>query len=89
MSIRVKAIGADGTASTSYAGTFFLIIAGDDDAEFPTGAQGIPSGQSDTTISGITFSKAGTMTLTIRDQNNLETSKTITVSAAGTTTSTT
>lgn len=89
MSIRVKAIGVDGGANTSYTGTFFLIVAGDDSAEFPAGAHSIPNGQSDITISGITFSQAGTMTLTVRDQNNLEVSKTITVSAAGTTTTTT
>ncbi len=76
------------SASTTYTQPFFIIVAGDDDAVFPTGALRIMSGEvSNNMVSKnfeIKFSKAGTMTVTIRPKEGAEVSKTIVVGGAST-----
>jgi len=72
VSLRIKALGANGEANTNYDKNFFVVIAGDDDAEFPTGPQRMRNGESTTTISNIKFSKAGTMRITVRGQDGIE-----------------
>ncbi len=72
LSIRIKAIGSNGEPNTSYDKNFFVVISGDDDAEFPTGPQRMRSGESTITLSGVKFSKAGTMKLVVRGQDGIE-----------------
>lgn len=71
------------SANTGYSQPFFIIIAGDDDATFPTGALRIMSGEVVNNMVSrnfeIKFSKAGTMTVTIRPKEGAEVSKTIVI----------
>lgn len=80
--IKVKTIGTNDLPVADYAGDFFIIVDGDDEATFPQGAQKM-NGQSEITIPGIKFSKGGTIKITIRGEGVNETAeKTITVTGA-------
>lgn len=74
----VKALN-NGIKDQGYTESFFIIIDGDDDATFPTGALRMNAGEGSKTVSGISFTQTGTMTLTVRDQAGREKSATITV----------
>ncbi len=76
--ISVMTTGSDGLMNYNYTKPFFIIIAGDDDAIFPTGALRMMSGEATKNFE-IKFSKAGTMTVTIRPKEGAEVSKTIVV----------
>lgn len=81
--ISVMTTGSDGLMNYNYTKPFFIIIAGDDDAIFPTGALRMMSGEA-TKNYEIKFSKAGTMTVTIRPKEGAEVSKTIVVGGGST-----
>ena len=77
-SLDVKATNASGQTDTGYSGTFFVIIDGDDDAIFPTGALTM-SGTGMKIVRGIKFSQEGIMTITVRSTDGYEASKTVVV----------
>lgn len=77
--IKISVLGWNGQVDTNYTGTFFIIVGGDDEAVFPTGALNIISGEAGR-MNAIKFSQEGTMTVTVRSStDNLEVSKTVMV----------
>lgn len=78
ITLNVEAVGKDGQTDTGYTGAFFVIVAGDDDAIFPTGALTM-SGTGMKRINGIKFSQEGIMTITVRSTDGYEASKTVVV----------
>lgn|GEM_PF-1179965 len=77
-SFTVKALNSAGTIETGYTGTFFVILAGDDEAEFPTGALKTAIGTGMKTIM-LKFAQEGVMTIIVRSADGREISKTVVV----------
>lgn len=70
LSLTVQTIGTNDLPLQNYNKKFYVLVAGDDDRTIPEAGQSMASLDSKT-LTGIKFSKAGTMTLTVRSEDSL------------------
>ncbi|MBP7823567.1 hypothetical protein KA050_04410, partial [Candidatus Gracilibacteria bacterium] len=76
--IKVSVLDQNGQVDMNYTGVFFIIVGGDDEAVFPTGALNIMSGEAGR-MNAVKFSKEGAMTVTVRTTTGWEVTKNVEV----------
>jgi len=70
LSLTVQTLGTNDLPLQNYNKKFYVLVAGDDDRTIPEAGQSM-AGLDSKTLTGIKFSKAGTVTLTVRSEDSL------------------